>query len=99
MFTYIDIIAMAIGGILLLGFIIAIKGKIDAGWLGVAWLSTISLIFFAPAIMYGLNFPATAHEITNLVKLCPETLDRIDGGLPAPLSYRNMIMLYNECKP
>lgn len=98
MFTYLDMIAMSIGGVLLLVFIVAIKGKIDAGWVGVAWLSTISLVFFAPAIIYGLNFPATAHEITNLVKLCPDALDRIDG-LPTPLSSRDLTKIYNECKP
>ncbi len=98
MFTYLDMIALSIGGVLLLVFIVAIKGKIDAGWLGVAWLSTISLVFFAPAIIYGLNFPATAPEITNLVKLCPDALDRIDG-LPAPLSSRDLTKIYNECKP
>lgn len=98
MFTYLDIIALAIGGFLLLGFVVVMKGKIDAGWLGVAWLSTISLVFFAPALIYGLNITASAHEIDNLVKLCPASKDAIDS-MPQPLTSRAITKIYNECKP
>jgi len=98
MFTYIDIIALAIGGCLLLGFIIKMRGNIDGGPIGVLMLSTISLVFFAPAIIYALNLPASAHDLENLTRLCPSIEPEIDL-LDAPVTERELIRFYSDCKP
>jgi hypothetical protein len=98
MFTYLDIIALTIGGCLLLGFIIRIRGNIDGGPIGVLMLSTISLIFFAPAIIYALNLPASAHDLKNLTHLCPSIEYEIDL-LNAPVTERELTKFYNDCKP
>lgn len=97
MFTYTDIIALTIGGFLLLVFIIKVKGNIDGGPIGVLMLSSISLIFFTPAIIYALNLPASAHDLESLVKNCPDVRDEVDF-LGPNLKSRKLTALFNQCR-
>jgi len=98
MFTYVDIIALSIGGCLLLGFIIWMRGNIDGGPAGVLMLSAISLAFFAPAITYALNLPASADNLKSLKRLCP-SVEREISLLNTPITERELIKFYSDCKP
>ncbi len=98
MYTYLDIIFMAVAGCLLLGFIIKIRGHVDGGVMGVLVLSSISLAFFAPAIIYTINPIASEHDLKILVQICPSVEVDINS-LNAPVKERELTRLYNECKP